>query len=200
MNGNVHKVTFWVFAHIAHDPKLLDIIRQETQPGVIDDVPCVRYLTESCPRLESIFYEVLRIYSSSSLMRKVLSPTTIGGKILRAGNQVIAPYRQLHYNQDFWGVNADKFDPDRFLRDKSLIQSPSFRPFGGGVNLCPGRHLGKSIVATFVALTLSRFEVSLDSQQGVQAFPSGDLGTPTIGTISPMDDDRLIFRLTALRK
>lgn len=200
INGNVHRVTFWIFAHLAHNPTLLDIIRLEIQPGVIDDVACEKYLTESCPRLESIFFEVLRLYTGSSLMRQVVSPTIIGRKTLRAGNQVIAPYRQLHYNPEVWGANAAKFDPDRFLRDKSLSRSPSFRPFGGGVNLCPGRYLGKKVVATFVALTLSRFDVSLDSQGGVQAFPRENLGVQSIGTVPPMDEDRLILRLTPLRK
>lgn len=181
-----------------HNPTLLDIIRQETKPGIINDVPCEEYLTEKCPRLESIFYEVLRLYTGSTLMRQVLSPTIIGGKTLRAGNRVMAPYRQLHYNEDIWGANAAKFDPDRFLRDKSLSRSPSFRPFGGGVNLCPGRYLAKKVVATFIALTLSRFEVSLDRQRGVQAFPREYFGD--IGTMSPVDEDRLILRLTPLRK
>ncbi|MCJ1267976.1 hypothetical protein MMC22_007862 [Lobaria immixta] len=200
INGNSHKVTFWILAHLVHNPTLLDIIRREIQPGVIDDVPCERYLTESCPRLESIFYEVLRFYSDSTLLRQVLSPTIVGGKILRAGNRVMAPYRQLHYNQDVWGASAAEFDPDRFLRDKSLTRNPSFRPFGGGVNLCPGQYLAKKVVVAFVALTLSRFEVSLDQQRLVQAFPREDFGTPSIGTMSPMNEDRLILRLSPLQK
>ncbi|MCJ1414946.1 hypothetical protein MMC32_001276 [Xylographa parallela] len=196
INGNVHKVTFWVIAHLVFNPALLQAIREETAPGIVNDVPNSKYLSESCPRLQSIFYEVLRMETASSLMRFVTAPTVLGGKILRKGNNVMAPYRQLHYNQDVWGSNAADFDPDRFLEDKSLARSPSFRPFGGGVNLCPGRYLAKEVVATFVALLLSRFEIALDSGRGAQSFPRADLTTPAIGTMAPMSEDDLIIRLT----
>lgn len=61
INDDVYKVTFWVFTYLVHNPTLLDFIRQEIQPGVVNDIPCEKYLTESCPRLESVFYEVLRL-------------------------------------------------------------------------------------------------------------------------------------------
>ncbi|KAL9102989.1 MAG: hypothetical protein Q9187_009061, partial [Circinaria calcarea] len=162
INGNVHKVTFWTLAYLLHDQELLEKVREETRPAVIDDVPNVTYLLESCPRLEAIFLEVLRMVMSSSLMRFVTEPTLVGGKTLRKGYNVMAPYRQLHYDKDVWGENADEFDPERFLRNKNLAKSPSYRPFGGGQYLCPGRFLARRVVFTFVALALSRFELALD--------------------------------------
>ena len=195
INGNLHKVTFWVLAQLVHDPALLATIRAESAPGVINNVPNVGYLTEQCPRLESIFYEVLRMQTSSSLMRFVTAPTVIGGKFLRPGNHVMAPYRQLHYNTAVWGRDAATFNPDRFFNDKSLSRNPSFRPFGGGVNLCPGRYLAWKVVSTFIALTLSRFEIELVGGKN-QPIPRADLNTPAIATMSPTPGSGMTLRLT----
>lgn len=211
INGNVHKVTFWILAYLFYNQELLGKIQEETRPAVINDVPNVTYLLENCPRLEAIFLEVLRMVMSSSLMRFVTEPTPVGGKILRKGYNVMAPYRQLHYDKDVWGENADEFDPERFLRNKNLAKSPSYKPFGGGQYLCPGRFLARRVVFSFVALALSRFELALDTgavlqREGgagkgsgsvchTQSFPRMDLSKPALGSLAPVHGDEVIVRV-----
>ena len=203
----MHKVTFWILAHLAHDPQLLESIRKETMPGVVDDTANVPYLTEECPRLEAVFLEVLRMVMASSLMRHVTEPTVLGGKILEKGNNVMVPYRQLHFNEDVWGEDASVFNPDRFYKSKGLSRHASFRPFGGGQHLCPGRFVARHAVFTFVALTLSRYDVDLDSQQSSSKrgrsaqprsprFPRIDVSKPGLGSLSPAKDDKVLLRLT----
>lgn len=164
-------------------------------PGVVHDIPDVSYLTEQCPKLEALFLEVLRLEMSSSLMRYVTGPTIVGGKLLQKGNNVMVPYRQLHFDQDVWGNNVSQFDPNRFLKQKSLSRSPSFRPFGGGQHLCPGRFLARHAVFTFVALALSRFDISLDTTTCIQRFPRADESKPGLGALAPIPGDRVILRL-----
>lgn len=206
VNGNVHKVTFWLLAYLLHTPGLLEVIREETAPGVVDNAPDVHYLTEKCPRLEAIFLEVLRLKMSSSLMRYVTSPTLIGGKWLQPGHNVMVPYRQLHLDKDVWGDNAADFGPERFLHQKDLARSSSYRPFGGGEHLCPGRFLARHAVFSFVALVLARYDVELatvgkDGFNGVvkrcrQTFPRADESKPGLGTLSPLAGDKVILRLS----
>ena len=150
-------------AHLLHRPTLLEAIREETAPGVVDDTPNIPSLLEHCPRLESIYHEVLRLQMSNSLMRHVTAPTRIGGKVLHGDRNVLMPYRVLHYDQEVWGANASVFDPDRFLHRKELTRDPSYRPFGGGQHMCPGRFVAKQAIFAFVALTLSRYYVGLES-------------------------------------
>ncbi|KAL8762523.1 MAG: hypothetical protein Q9184_001483 [Pyrenodesmia sp. 2 TL-2023] len=204
INGNVHKVTFWIFAYLAHDPNLLERIREETAAGVANDAPNVPFLTEQCPQLESLFLEVLRLKMSSSLMRHVTEPTVLGGKVLAKDHNVMVPYRQLHFDEDVWGENVSQFDPMRFLKDKHLSRSSSFRPFGGGQHLCPGRFLARHAVFSFVALALSRFEISLapatdksdgKARQCRQRFPRADESKPGLGCLAPVAGDRLILRI-----
>ena len=151
----MHKVTFWMFAYLSHHPQLLKLIREETSPGVVNNTPNVAYLTEKCPRLEAAFLEVLRLVMASSLMRQVIEPTMIGEKILEKGNNAMVPYRQIHFSEDVWGMDASQFNPDRFLTQKALSRNSSYRPFGGGQHLCPGRFVARYAVFAFVALTLS---------------------------------------------
>ncbi|KAL8878852.1 MAG: hypothetical protein Q9198_003423, partial [Flavoplaca austrocitrina] len=141
IKGNAHKVTFWMFAYMLHDHQLLERIREEVAPGVVNGTLNVPYLTEQCPKLESLGLEVLRLKMSSSLMRYVNKPTVVGGKVLANGHNVMVPYRQFHLDEDVWGRTASAFDPDRSLNDKQLSRSSSFRPFGGGQHLWPGRFL-----------------------------------------------------------
>jgi cytochrome P450 len=158
----MHKVTFWIFAYLCHSPRPLETFREETTPGVVDDVPNVSYLTEKCPRLEAIFLEVLRLVMASSLMRHVTELMMIGGKVLEEGNNVMVLYRQLHFSGDVWGDDVSNFNPDRFLTQKEMVRSSSYRPFDGGQYLCPGRFMARHSVLAFVALTLSRYDIRLD--------------------------------------
>lgn len=200
----MHKVTFWILAYLVHDPPLLEAIRAETMPGVADDRPNVPYLTEQCSLLESVFLEVLRLKMSSSLMRYVTEETVIAGKTMRKGNTVMVPYRQLHYDEDVWGPNPSIFDPHRFLRDKGLARSPSYRPFGGGQHLCPGRFLARQAIFTFLALALSRLDIALDAadcaleQPGGECssrFPRTDESKPGLGTLGPVVGDVVMLRV-----
>ncbi|KAL9032787.1 MAG: hypothetical protein Q9180_006308, partial [Flavoplaca navasiana] len=91
IKSNAHKMTFWMFAYMLHNPQLLERIRQEVAPGVVNGTLNVPYLTEQCPRLEWLFLEVLRLKMSSSLMRYVTEPTVVGGKVLARGHNVMVP-------------------------------------------------------------------------------------------------------------
>ena len=203
----MHKVTFWLFAYLSHHPQLLQSIREETSPGIVNDTPNVSYLIEKCPQLEAIFLEVLRLVMASSLMRQVIEPTKIGDKILEKGNNAMVPYRQLHFSEDVWGKDASQFNPTRFLTHKDLSRNPSYRPFGGGQHLCPGRFVARHAVFAFVALTLSRYDVQLDQQisgsrkgyryrDSRQKFPRLDESKPGLGSLSPIKGDEVLLRLT----
>ncbi|KAL9598806.1 MAG: hypothetical protein Q9179_003777 [Wetmoreana sp. 5 TL-2023] len=209
INGNMHKVTFWILAHLLHTPSLLDAIQQETDPGVVDGTINITYLLEQCPRLDAVYHEVLRLYMSNSLMRHVTSPTKIGGKIFREGRLVLVPYRLLHFDSQIWGGNAAAFDAERFLHNEHLIRSPSYRPFGGGQHLCPGRHLAKRAIYAFIALALARFNIQLDDESKAvskgstdghhkvnQRFPRAEDLKPGLATLGPRYGEDVIFRCT----
>ena len=199
-NTNTFKLCFWVLAYLLHDAKLLDIIRAETAQTICGDEIKLDQLMNCCPRLEALFSEVLRLTAALTTMRKILSPTEIGGKILPQGHRVLVPYRQLHFNEDAFGEDVGKFNPERFLANRKLAHNPAFRPFGGGANLCPGRLIARQEVVVFIALVLHRFDIERVerpdlTQKGTPAnrIPGLSMSRPCLGIMGPADGEDVII-------
>lgn len=142
-----------MISYIIFYPELIDIVRIETDRAFDNDGRVnFHYLNESCPRLSAIWNETIRLTTSSASVRHLSADTIIGGKILRKNNRVMIPYRQLHFNEEVFGKDVHRFDPDRFLKNEALQRSSSWRPFGGGITMCPGR-FGCSLLQYEVAYT-----------------------------------------------
>lgn len=205
INGNAYKLCFWILSYAIHDPKLLNTIRKELSAAFRGKDINLDYLFEHCPYLDAVYNEVLRITASSSSVRTVVTPVDINGKTLSPGRLVLVPSRQLHFNEEVFGIDVLQFRPERFLEDKSLSRNMSFKPFGGGRTLCPGRFLARREVITFIALVLQRFELSLtDFEQTINVkeedrlqFPKIDERKPCLGIMGPIkgDDIRVYVRM-----
>lgn len=140
--------------------------------------------------------EMLRISAFSASVRFITADTIIGGKVLRHGHRLMVPYRQLHMNEGVFGDRVGEFHHERFLDKPRLAHSNSFKPFGGGITYCPGRHIAKRAVLLFTAMVLDRFDVELvEGQDMLQA----DLTKPVAGLMSPKEGKDMMVRLT-LRK
>ena len=183
-----------MLAYIMHFADLKSTIEAETSPaferGASADVSS---LTANCPHLDSLWFEVLRLTNASSTIRSVLKPTRIGTKILKPGYKVMCPFRQLHFDEAVYGECFDEFDPDRFFRDAKLSRHASYKPFGGGATMCPGRFVARQEVYVFVTLFLHRFESHMG--QSRSNFPRFELETPTTGIISPKGGDDVVVYL-----
>jgi hypothetical protein len=70
----------------------------------------------------------------------------------------------------------------------------SYRPWGGGSTICPGRFFAKKAVFIFVAALLARYDVGLEKQQS--PFPVADVSKPTPGVahIEGAEDVGLVLR------
>ncbi|KAL8877867.1 MAG: hypothetical protein Q9192_008577 [Flavoplaca navasiana] len=181
-----------MIAYILFDPALLDTLRAETKCAVLDGID-VAYLVNSCPHLEALYLKVMRIVNAALSARKSVADTSMGNKIPRKGNTVLIPFQQLHRDKAAFGSDPAPFDPQRFLLDKSLKNSDSYRPFGGGVNYCPGRFLAKQEMLVFVALLINRFDFNIPpvlakggSSCQPQSFPLLDNSTPALGVNGPV--------------
>lgn len=168
------------------EPELADIIRDETAQAFRTDGSIdTDYLTKQCPKLNSIWLETLRLSASSTAVRYIVQPTKIGDSVLPKGHALMYSARQLHLDNPVFGKDHNDFDPWRFMHHPTLQRDVSYRPFGGGETLCPGRHLAKHVVLTFVSLCLRRYSFSLSAPQ---SFPRYQENKPAIGVISGCDD------------
>ena len=179
INTNTSKVSFWIIAHMLFIPDLAESIREETKPAFRPDGSFdTNYIYSSCPRLDSLWLETLRVSATSTTVRNITSNTTVGGKLLQKGAKLFISARQLHFSSTDFGDDAIKFNPNRFLENPRLQRSSAFRPFGGGATQCPGRFLAKHMVLNFVALLLHKFDVSLAVPQPLPRYQESK---PAIG-------------------
>ncbi|KAI3327514.1 cytochrome P450 [Ustulina deusta] len=193
INTNSRKAAYWMLNFLLATPSLLDVVRKETAPvfranGSVD----FQHLHHSVPNLDAIWNEMLRLSAFAASVRYIKADTVVGTKILRKGNRVIIPYRQLHLDQSVFGDDVHKFRYQRFLHKPKLAQTNNFRPFGGGTTMCPGRHIAKRAVFLFTAILLRRFDVELE---GDQKMLEPDLTRPVPGLMSPKLGDELVITL-----
>lgn len=198
-----------------HDEPLLRLVEEEiaaawerqespspsTSGSKGDEQLDIKYLCANSPHLNSVFHETLRLRNGAGALREVTQPTVIRGKTLQPGNSIMIPFHQLHLNERVWGPTADKFDPARFLDKPGLTRHPSFRPFGGGATLCPGKLIGKEQAFGFIAILLRRFKIRLSTahEGGAETvqFPRMNDTVPSLGINGPMDETEVIVEVMA---
>lgn len=199
INANAWKLSFWMLAYLMYNPDLLHTIRSEIDPAITicrspsDLEAC---LSQS-PNLVSFYLETIRLVTSAVSVRNVTTPVIIGTKHLMPGGRVVIPSRQLLLHDDVFGSDAEDFDPKRFLVNKDLKNSPSYRPFGGGASYCSGRFLAKAEVLTCVALAIGRFDMELVAEKSGRngGFPRLETNKLSLGIMGPVEGDDVIVNI-----
>ncbi|KAI9708409.1 MAG: hypothetical protein M1828_002998 [Chrysothrix sp. TS-e1954] len=188
--GNIIPSSFWMLFHIYDQPELLDELRKEVEPllskdadGKSENVSLdVTSLQTEAPKLSSMFHEVLRYRSTLASVRFVKEDTILAPKdptstrqyMLKKGNIVQMPGHVVHRRPDTWGTDADSLRPNRFidfLQGNEKIQPVSYRAFGGGDHICPGRYFSATEVLSFVTCFIVRF--NLERTTGLEDGLSG---------------------------
>jgi cytochrome P450 len=108
-------------------------------------------------------------------------------------------------NRDVWGADPLLMDPFRFANNTKLQNSKSYRPFGGGHTLCPGRFVAKRSMGYAVALLVSRYDISMVNEQmrhgekgsykSSPPFPRLDTTKPSPGASLPHEGDDVVLML-----
>jgi len=188
LTTNARRAAFWVLTYSLYTPGLIDVLRAETAPALVDPSGVdFGYLAEKCPRLTAVWHETLRMAASAASVRFLTHDASINGWILRKGNRVMIPFRKIHTDTSVFGEDAGEFKPDRFLKDPELHRS--MRAFGGGATMCPGRHMAKLWVCTYVTMMIHKFDLVLE---GDQPFPLAQEESPSLGIMASKGDDLLV--------
>lgn len=195
---------FWCLAHLLHDETLLSLIREEIRPAFAasNAKPDMAHLVDHCPLLASFYDEVLRLAVDPIAVRVTTDAVAVGGKLLRPGRRVLAPFRQMHFDPDVYGADADRLAPRRFADNPRLQRSTSWRPFGGGNTHCPGRFIARREVYMFLSIVLFRFDVKLAPGVGgeKQKFPVLDTSIRKLSLYTPLLFFTRVALLLALRE
>ncbi|XP_050348227.1 cytochrome P450 4C1-like isoform X1 [Nymphalis io] len=108
--------------------------------------------------LERVIKESMRLYAvvpiiSRNIHKDIYLPHS--NVTVPAGAGAVVGAFAIHRLESLWGPNANEFDPDRFLPERSIDRHPAaFIPFSYGPRNCIGRNFGmiiiKCIISSFV--------------------------------------------------
>jgi cytochrome P450 len=179
---------FWGCYVAAKLPDLQERLAEEVRG--IDLAPAVA--AEALKRLvytRAFVDEVLRLYPPAFLIVRVAKEQDeILGHAVAPGTVVsISPW-VVHRHRAHW-LEAERFDPRRFLPDAAPPERYSYLPFGAGPRIC----VGAQFALTEAVLVLARL------MQSFHIVVVGDRGMKPIGRVTTQPDRPVSFILSRRR-
>ncbi|CAG5042715.1 unnamed protein product [Parnassius apollo] len=132
--------------------ELFAIFGDSDRPVLADDLPKLKYL-------EAVIKETLRLYPPvPHIFRKVDKDLTLpSGVTLPVNTGVLVSIWSMHRNPKYWGLDAEKFEPNRFLNGHKHHQY-SFMPFSNGPRNCLGYQYAMMSMKTVLATLLRNYK------------------------------------------
>ncbi|HEY2955252.1 MAG TPA: cytochrome P450 [Candidatus Eisenbacteria bacterium] len=149
----------WVFYNLERYPELQMRVRAEVGAALAGGAPTVETLERlACTR--RFIDETLRLFPQNWVgARDSRGPDEIGGYAIPANVTVFLGVYRVHRRRDLWGEDAESFDPDRFLPERTAGRHPmQYLPFGAGSRKCIGYHFALMEIALATAMALDRYE------------------------------------------
>ncbi|KAK9774375.1 putative Cytochrome P450 [Seiridium cardinale] len=210
-NGNTQPLLFWYVIYAYSAPGLVDRYREEMAPYVrlssgkgpvkIESVD-ISALNRECPLMKSALFEVFRLGSEPTSIRRIAKPITVmDGEYkhqLEPGSYISAPYAVIQNDPAVFS-EPEKFVPERFLEvdaetGKKLPRYGRLRPWGIGSGSCKGRTFAEKEILTIAACLMSVWD--LEPAHGKWEIPAMMPGT---GAKRPVNDIRVILRQRVLK-
>ncbi|CAB3253367.1 unnamed protein product [Arctia plantaginis] len=116
--------------------------------------------------LERVIKESMRLYTvvpiiARNVDKDIYLPTC--GVTVPAGSGAVIGAFALHRSESSWGPEPHKFDPDRFLPEKSVNRHPAaFMPFSYGSRNCIGRKFGMLIMKSIISSVVRTYKLDAD--------------------------------------
>jgi cytochrome P450 len=134
----------WALDALTHHPAALARLRDEVDAGEDD-------------YLDAVVKEVLRLRPVIALvLRRLIAPMEIGGRVLPAGVNVAPSIYLLHRRADVYD-EPRAFHPERFLDEPAGTYT--WIPFGGGVRRCLGASFAQFEMKVVLRELVSRLDM-----------------------------------------
>jgi len=149
------KALTWCLYLLARAPEWQQRIRDEVI-AVAGNAPIESAHIDQLPTTRRVLKETMRLYPPAPVLsRMAANATTLGGRALRPGTNVVMPVFAIHRHKRLW-EDPDRFDPDRFLPEREArYWRTQFMPFGAGPRICIGMSFAMA-EATAILATLVR--------------------------------------------
>jgi cytochrome P450 len=158
----------WTWYLLGKHPDIMANVEEELRSVLNGNSPSF----EKLPKLEytrRVIDETLRLYPPALvLLRVALEDDEIDGYFIPKGSTMNLTTFIIHCHPEFWD-NPEKFDPDRFLPEKTNLRPKfAYRPFGAGQRICIGKSFALMQAALIMATMLQRFRLELIPNQPIE--------------------------------
>ena len=162
----------WTWHLLGQHPEVEGKLHQELDQ-VLDghvpnfsDLPALTYT-------ERVIKESMRLYPPAwSLARTVVSDFELRGYRIPAGANVVMSQWIMHRNPTYF-PDPDKFDPDRWLLERSQkLPRFAYFPFGGGPRQCIGTSFAMMEATLLLATIAQQFRFNSVPEHSVVPIPS----------------------------
>ncbi|KAG0260474.1 hypothetical protein DFQ27_003502 [Actinomortierella ambigua] len=173
----------WVFYMLMSHPPVLAKLHEEIDAVFQgSDEYTYEQVAHDLPYAKAVFYETLRLYPPVTKNAKVAVEADIlpCGVRVDAGDVISYSSYALARNQEVWGADAERFNPDRWLNEDPKAKSPfgkfrnestfKFNSFNAGPRICLGQTFATLEALTTMAFLLQKFDFKLAPDHPIPVY------------------------------
>jgi cytochrome P450 len=154
----------WMIYLLSQEEEVTKAIRAEANSVLNDQKWASAYTDNGKMRyIEAAAFEAMRFKPVAPLMLyQAQDDIQLDEISVKKGQRILTQNRYASI-QDANFTNADKFKPERWLKESRcpMHNTDAFSPFGGGARYCPGRNLALLEIKMVMSMLLKNFEVEL---------------------------------------
>ena len=125
--------------------------------------------------LQNIVMETLRLYPPVpvDIKEAAVDDRLPQGQLIPKGSRMTYEPYVMGRLEKFWGEESEKFNPDRWLKMKTLPSPYEFPQFQAGPRICLGETLAKFEAALFLGVLVDRYKLSCEDLNQVFTYQPG---------------------------
>ncbi|KFK30757.1 hypothetical protein AALP_AA6G022600 [Arabis alpina] len=162
----------WTMTELIRHPETMKKLQEDIRKHSKHNSYVSEEEVENMTYLKAVIKEVLRIHPPGPILipRELSEDVKLKGYDIAAGTQVIINAWSIQRDTTTWGLDAEKFKPERHFNAPLDFQGQNFMyiPFGSGRRLCPGIGFSMALAQVTLANLVNRFKWK------VEARPLGD--------------------------
>nr|CAG4714942.1 unnamed protein product [Naegleria fowleri] len=114
------------------------------------------------PYVDSVIRENLRLHPPVGYLTRISKKSKIvDGIKIRKNCHILLSLKGIQNNIKYWGLDAETFNPERFLNRRSVTRDYSYLPFGAGERACPGDRFTMLEQKVFLAHLLCNYQIQM---------------------------------------
>lgn len=154
----------WVFTELLRHPHYMKKLQEEIDEKVGMNSTVEESNLDGLEYLDMVIKETFRLHPVAPLLlpHESIDDCIIDGYHIPKKSRILINTMAIGRDPKVWS-EPERFFPERFVEDNVDIKGKDYRliPFGSGRRMCPGMHLGLTVVRLVVAQLVHCFDWKL---------------------------------------